>query len=147
MKHALLGPKSGIIFVSDTPYNHIPEGASTAPLSDEQAATVLAGRNARPPVQYFIIDGELLTLQEKLARNVPTPVRRQTKLNIMRKLVELGKWEQFKLLLGALPPLAQDAWDLAQEISSSDPMFVQNREAVMAGLGLTSEQLDSLFLP
>lgn len=144
MKYARLGPQQGILAVSDTPP---PAGVSSAELTDEQAEIVLAGRTSTPKVIYFLIDGQLKTLEQKLRDSRPAPARRQTKLNIMRKLVEMGKWDQFKAMLDMMPTLVHDAWDLAQEISSQDPMFVENREAIIAGLGITGEQLDSLFLP
>lgn len=153
MKYARLGPQKGILHISDTPFTEAqqPSGlGSTVELTDEQAATVLAGRASTPKIIYFLIDGELKTLAQKIEaekRALPAPVRRQTKLNIMRKLVELGKWEQFKAMLDSMPTLVHDAWDLTQEISSADPMFVENRSAIIAGLGITSEQLDGLFLP
>jgi hypothetical protein len=68
MKYAILGPRKGINRISDTQ----PAPASIGPnstvveISDEQAATVAAGRSATPSVMYFLIDGQLLTLAQRV---------------------------------------------------------------------------------
>jgi hypothetical protein len=67
MKYAILGPQKGINRISDTEPQSVPEQATVAEITDEQAATVQAGREVTPRVQYFLIDGELKTMQEKQA--------------------------------------------------------------------------------
>lgn len=71
--------------------------------------------------------------------------RKQTKLVLMRRLNDLGKWETFKAILDQLPPIVKDAWDLALEIDESDPLFIQHRPALIAALGITEAELSALF--
>jgi hypothetical protein len=65
MKYAVLGPRGAIIRVSDTEPETTPEGMSVAQITDEQAATVEAGRTAAPRVFYFVVNGQMLTLAQK----------------------------------------------------------------------------------
>lgn len=77
----------------------------------------------------------------------PAAPRSATKLTIKRRLEDLGKWETFKAVLESMPATVRDEWTLAQEIREDDPMFVANRDAIVAALGITSDQLSSLFDP
>jgi hypothetical protein len=69
MKYAVLGPQKGINRISDTEPQHFGEQATVVQITDEQAAQVEAGRTSTPPVRYFLIDGNLLTMQQKIAAN------------------------------------------------------------------------------
>lgn len=74
----------------------------------------------------------------------PQPV---TKLTIMQRLIEVGKWEAFKAILSQAPPIAQDAWLLAQDIRADDPIFISFADAFKAGLDMTEEQFQALLAP
>ena len=65
MKYAVLGPQLGINRISDTKPQNMPEGTTVVQISNEKAATVEAGRTATPPVRYFLIDGQLKTMEEQ----------------------------------------------------------------------------------
>jgi hypothetical protein len=67
MKYAISGPQGRINRISDTEPQNVPEQATVEQITDEQAATVEAGRTATPRVFYFLIDGELTTQAEKQA--------------------------------------------------------------------------------
>jgi hypothetical protein len=67
MKYAILGPQKGINRISATEPSPIGEQVTVAEITDEQAVLVEAGRTSTPPVRYFLIDGELLTMQQKIA--------------------------------------------------------------------------------
>ena len=67
MKYAILGPQKGINRISDTEPQHLGEQATVEQITDEQAAQVEAGRAATPKVFYFLIDGALKTMKEKMA--------------------------------------------------------------------------------
>lgn len=75
----------------------------------------------------------------------PLPVCSASKLTIKRKLEAMGKWEVFKAVMLSMPATVQDEWALAQEIREDDPLFLANRDALVAALGITPEQLDGLF--
>lgn len=70
MKYAILGPQKRINNVRDTAPQSSPEGATVEEITDEQAATVAAGRTSVPVVGYFLIEGTLLTLAEKQAASL-----------------------------------------------------------------------------
>lgn len=67
MKYAILGPQKGINRISDKEPNDVPKIATVVEISDDIAATVIAGRASNPPVRYFLIEGELKTISEKIA--------------------------------------------------------------------------------
>ncbi|MCK9587965.1 MAG: hypothetical protein WC069_06390 [Candidatus Shapirobacteria bacterium] len=67
MKYAVLGPQKGINRISDTEPQSVGELATVEQITDEQAALVESGRTSTPPVRYFLIDGSLLTMQQKIA--------------------------------------------------------------------------------
>lgn len=73
------------------------------------------------------------------------PVSQVSKLSIMRKLQDFGKWQQFKQLLSSLPEEVQDAWTLTTSINSDDPMFLSNAENIKAYLDLSDEEFQSLL--
>lgn len=68
-----------------------------------------------------------------------------TKLSIMRRLQELGKWAAFKSAMASLPDEAQDAWTLALSVKSDDPIFLQYGDSLKNALGLTDEQFAALL--
>lgn len=145
MKYATLGPKKAIFRITDYEPQFIGDNMSFAQVSEEIAATVIAGQNPATRQLYFLIDGVLKTQQEFIESQRPKLPRKQTKLQIMLKLEAMGKWTTFKAVMGQMPEIVQDAWNLAQEINESDPMFSANKEALKAALGITEEQLNSLF--
>lgn len=145
MKYAILGPKKAIFRISDTEPKFLGEDMSFATVSDEIAAIVIAGQTPENRQSYYLIDGALKTVQEYIESQRPKVPRRQTKLQIMLRLEAFGKWTTFKAILASMPALVQDAWNLAQFIDESDPMFQANRPALLVALGLTEEQFSSLF--
>jgi hypothetical protein len=107
MKYAILGPKGRINRTRDTEPKA--EGATVVEITDEQAATVEAGKTSEPKVFYFLKDGELVTAEdfrkEQLAAR-PKPVitaekhieregfpaiRLVTLMDLEGKLAEAGK--------------------------------------------------------
>jgi hypothetical protein len=70
-----------------------------------------------------------------------------TKLTLMRRLDALGKWGAFKSIMAQMPEVIQDAWDLALEIKSDDPLFVANAEYLKEALDLTDEEFESILNP
>lgn len=76
---------------------------------------------------------------------IPNGPRTITKLTLMRRLDALGKWTTFKTVIGQMPQIVQDAFDLCNELSEDDPLLVQNRPAFIQALGITGDQMDSLF--
>ena len=67
MKYTILSPQQVVGPVLDREPQRLPEGAVVAQITDEQAATVAAGRAARPPEVYCLVDGALVSPREKLA--------------------------------------------------------------------------------
>jgi len=67
MKYAILGPQKRINGLSTREPQSIGELATVAQITDEQAAQVEAGRISDPKVFYFLIDGALKTMAEKMA--------------------------------------------------------------------------------
>jgi hypothetical protein len=65
MKYAVLNPQGGINRISDTEPQNTPEGTTVVEITDEQVATVQAGKKSEPAVRYFLIEGKLKTMAEK----------------------------------------------------------------------------------
>ena len=84
---------------------------------------------------------------EELAARIPAPpeIIGASKLTIMRRLGP--KWATLKAILASLPDDVQDAWNLAQEIKSDDPLFVANSAFLQAALELTEEEFTALLTP
>jgi hypothetical protein len=109
MKYAIIGPKGAINRISDTEPKAIAEGATVVEITDEQAATVQAGRTSEPKVFYFYKNGELVTMaehREQLIAARPKPavtaekhieregfpaIRLVTLMDLEGKLAEAGK--------------------------------------------------------
>lgn len=66
MKYAILGPQKGINRISDKEPESVGEESTVVQISNAKASTVEAGRTSDPKVFYFLIDGELKTMQEKI---------------------------------------------------------------------------------
>ena len=64
MNYAIIGPKGRINRLTKEIPANLPEGVTAVEISDEQAATVEAGRISEPKAFYFYKEGELVTLQE-----------------------------------------------------------------------------------
>jgi hypothetical protein len=107
MKYAILGPKGRINRISDNKPKA--EGATVVEITDEQAATVEAGKTSEPKVFYFLKDGELVTAEDFRKEQVaarPKPaitaekhieregfpaIRLVTLMDLEGKLAEAGK--------------------------------------------------------
>jgi hypothetical protein len=77
MNYAIIGPKGRINRLTKEIPANLPEGVTSVEISDEQAATVEAGRTSEPKVFYFLKEGELVTLQEHREQEIaarPKPV-------------------------------------------------------------------------
>jgi hypothetical protein len=72
MKYAILGPKGRINRTSDTEPKAVAEGATAVEITDEQAATVEAGKTSEPKVFYFLKEGELVTAEDIRKEQVAT---------------------------------------------------------------------------
>jgi hypothetical protein len=70
MTNAILGPQGRINRLTETVPASLPEGATVAQLTNEQKTQVEAGRSATPSVAYFVIDGQLVTQQERRAQQI-----------------------------------------------------------------------------
>ena len=70
MTNAILGPQGRINRLTETVPASLPEGATVVQLTNEQKTQVEAGRSATPPVAYFVIDGQLVTQQERRAQQI-----------------------------------------------------------------------------
>ena len=167
MKYAILNKDNLIINVEDKTVST--QAQNIFELTEEQYSLISSGLSSTPRSLYYLESGKIITQKEKIDLDIekqklkikeeqarrmalikaslPKVYRKQTKLTIMRRLDEMGKWVVFKNILAQLPEIVQDSWLLAQEINESDPLFLANREALLSAIGITSEQLDSLFDP
>jgi hypothetical protein len=109
MKYAILGPKGRINRISDNEPKALAEGATVVEITDEQAATVEAGKTSEPKVFYFLKEGELVTAENFRKEQVaarPKPaitaekhieregfpaIRLVTLMDLEGKLAEAGK--------------------------------------------------------
>lgn len=66
MKYAIVNARGGINRVADSAPASLPEGVTSVEITDEQAALITAGRSSTPIVTYAFLDGELVTLREKI---------------------------------------------------------------------------------
>lgn len=64
MKYAITGPRGAIFLITDSEPQSVAPDATVVEITDEQAATVEAGKASEPKVLYFLKDGQLLTQQE-----------------------------------------------------------------------------------
>jgi len=133
----------GVTFKGENPPK-LPEGEAWVTVEDRPEP----GENQRVEREltaekygWRVID---LSPEEIAARN---PVRPVTKLTLMNRLLALGKWETFKAILASQSTIVRDAWALAQDIRSDDPLFAANREVFRTALGLPEEEFDELLKP
>lgn len=92
MKFATLSPTARILNIRDTaPQVFENTKRHVVELSEELAATVLAGMQAEPKVAYFYENGEVITLQQRM--EVRQMLARQAQLNAMplATKIELGE--------------------------------------------------------
>ncbi len=145
MKYAILGPRKAIFRISETEPQSLGDNVTFVEVSDEIAELVIAGQKPETRQLYFLIDGVLKTQKEYIESIRPKAPRIQTKLQIMLRLEAMGKWTTFKTVLSNLPAIAQDAWELSQHIDESHPLFTANKPALLTALGITEQQLSSIF--
>ena len=67
-----------------------------------------------------------------------------TKLMIKRRLGV--RWHVLKAVLDAMPEIREE-WELAQEISPTDPLFSAHRQELQTALGLSDAEFAGLFQP
>lgn len=93
MKFATLGPKGAILTVQDTAPAQLanPQNYSIVEISDEQAATVQAGRDGHPKLFYFFEDGELVTMQQRMQTGLATAQKARLDAIPLSKKIEAGE--------------------------------------------------------
>ena len=93
MKFATLGPKGAVLTVQDIAPT-LPENSqmSVVELSEEQAATIQAGKTAETKVFYFFENGELITMQQRTeAKRSETQAIRETAQKARLDAIPLSK--------------------------------------------------------
>lgn len=97
------------------------------------------GTFQRPGPMEEYIDGALVThLPPGMIKPIPVSA---TKLGLKRAFAETGAWSAIKAALASDPDLQED-WDLATEISRTDPLT----QAMITRLNLTENDVDALLL-
>lgn len=66
--------------------------------------------------------------------------QKASKLGLKRALDEIGRWQEVKGLIGADPLIAEE-WDLAIEISRTDPIFA----GFVASRAFSDPEIDAVF--
>ena len=70
-----------------------------------------------------------------------------SKLTLMKRLQFIGKWASFKEVLQSLDEDSHDAWNLTQEVKSSNPVVIDNRAGVIQYLQITEQQFSDILDP
>lgn len=118
MKYAVVGPMGAINRVSDTEPQHVSEQAAVVEISDEQAATVVAGRAATPRVLHFWHEGELETQAERHARLNPPSLR--------ERLLAITNTQSAQVKAAFAPVLAGVDWLIQQGDIAAAKVAVDN---------------------
>lgn len=153
MKYAVINQFKGINRVSDTQPQFVPEKASVVEISDEMATQVLEGRAAKPVVQYFLIDGELKTLQEKQEidrLNRVYPELPAWRVRAIAKMTPVGNSNLHDTILAIIEAIqnvqvktvAKEAYLGGNVIARQSPLLLQ----VGQQLGFTKDQIDQIFI-
>lgn len=153
MKYAVINKFKGINRVSATEPTWVAEEATVVEISDELAAQVEAGRTAKPPVIYFLIDGALKTLQEKQEidkLNRVYPELPAWRVRAIAKMTPIGNSNLHQTILSiidAIPDVqiktvANEAYLGGNTIARQSPLVLQ----VAQQLGLTSGDIDQIFI-
>lgn len=78
-------------------------------------------------------------------RAIAKATRAITKRELVDGLIELGKAEAFAALIGQLPIAERLRWEASPTVSPDYPFLVEQRQMLIAVLGITGDQLDGLF--
>jgi hypothetical protein len=70
-----------------------------------------------------------------------------TKRKLVDGLIELGKAEAFAAMIGQLPTPERLRWEASPTVSLDYPFIAENRQMILAALGISDEELDELFSP
>jgi hypothetical protein len=90
----------------------------------------------------------LLRQKKKIAWRDGAPVamgKTITKRELVDKLIAMNKAAEFNALVAALPLDEKLRWDASPTIAPDYPFIVQGRAMILSALGITGEQLDSVF--
>ena len=102
MKYAIINPKGIVLRSSEKKFKFIPEGGEVISISNEKAEQVEA--SSEP---LFLVEGNLITLKEKLFNDKPEVIKESLRPERNRLLAE-SDWTQLNN-----SPLAEDkvaAW-------------------------------------
>lgn len=114
-------------------------------LIEERDETIEARENT-----IVTLQAQLEEAREALAeaRRLPVvPSAGVTKLTLMRRLLALEKWAEWKSLLGQLPELVHDAWQVTTAVHADDPILVEYGPAIRQALALSEDQWAALMAP
>ena len=75
MKYAVLGPRRGVLRITEKEPQHVGEQSTVEQISDELASVVLAGKDASPRVFYFLEDGKLISQEQKRQERIASKVK------------------------------------------------------------------------
>jgi len=70
-----------------------------------------------------------------------------SKLTLMKRLQFIGKWVSFKEVLQTLDEDSYDAWNLTQEVKSSNSIVIDNRAGIIQYLQITEQQFSDILDP
>lgn len=156
MKYAILGPRGGINRITDTEPQAIAD-RTVVELSDEQVATVEAGRVAMPCVHYLHQDGQLVAMQAWLtnhrwedgqwAKFVPPVPQEVTPCQIRLALIDRGIMpSKITQVLSAIEEetlreksLAE--WEFASSVKRDHSLIAQ----LASTLRFTEADVDDIF--
>lgn len=126
-------------------------GDEIRPITEEDLAALLPGIQvgllAVKDARIAELEAEIAQLQAQLAAALAPAAAGGgiSKLTLKRRLDQLGKWAAFKAFLAELGEAAVDEFNLAAEIRSDDPMFVQIAPLAKQALDLSDEQYAALL--
>ena len=144
MKYAITGPRGVVNRVTEKEPQNVPESATVTQITDEQAAKIEAGRAAKPITIYFLLDGELLTLEQVSAKKRPVP-KELPQWRVRAILQSEGLLEQVDALIESLPSpdgdVVRTAWQYGAAVARHGPTVL----SLAPALGLSDAQIDDMF--
>ena len=156
MKYAILGPRGGINRIAETEPQAIGD-RTVVEITDEQAATVVAGREAMPRIHYLYQGGELVNLRDWTRNHrwedgqwvefVPPVPQSVTPRQIRLALIDRGIMpSQITQMLNAIEDetireksLAE--WEFASSVKRTHPLIAQLATTLEFG----DEDVDDIF--
>lgn len=144
MKYAITGPRGIIRRVTENEPQNVHETSAVTPITEEQAALIEEGRIAKPRILYFLLDGELLTREQALARTRPAP-KELPQWRVRAVLQSEGLLEQVDALIESLPSpdgdVVRTAWHYGAAVARHGPTVL----SLAPALGLSDAQIDDMF--